>query len=173
VLTMSNNQLKEIPLEIGNCLKLKTLEVKNNPALTVPPAYIGPTKTAEYLMKFGEARKGDRRLDLSNRKLTGFPPEVTWVGKILRVLDLSNNTSVGAIPYSICELSALTALAADNRSFVGNTVWAVPLPVCLHRVLRVIDLSNNTSVGAIPYSICELSALTALAADDRLGVSKP
>ena len=123
VLTLSKNILREVPLSIGACKKLKTLELKDNPGLSIPPKYIvrqGPSKCAEYLVCFGAAMDGEHKLDLSQRKLTSFPPEVTWLGRALRSLDLSSNISIGTLPYIVCELSGLTALTVDSSKVWGR-----------------------------------------------------
>jgi hypothetical protein len=40
VLTLQNNLLKDVPLELGMCSELKNLETRENPDLKIPPGYV-------------------------------------------------------------------------------------------------------------------------------------
>ena len=175
VLTLSKNILREVPLSIGACKKLKTLELKDNPGLSIPPKYIvrqGPSKCAEYLVCFGAAMDGEHKLDLSQRKLTSFPPEVTWLGRALRSLDLSSNISIGTLPYIVCELSGLTALTVDSSkvwgritqglgfltalthlSLASNEIVSVPIGLGYATGLEKLVLEKNWTLRLPPREI--------------------
>lgn len=77
ILDLSHNNLKSLPSEIGELVKLEELYVNYNSLTGALPAEI---RKLELL----------RKLDASDNKLTGIPAEIGQMKKLER-LDLSNN----------------------------------------------------------------------------------
>ena len=115
---------------------------------------------------------GEHKLDLSQRKLTSFPPEVTWLGRALRSLDLSSNISIGTLPYIVCELSGLTALTVDSSkvwgritqglgfltalthlSLASNEIVSVPIGLGYATGLEKLVLEKNWTLRLPPREI--------------------
>lgn len=60
VITLQNNDLEDVPIELGLCPELKNVETKDNPNMRVPPPYVrsqGPGRVAEYLVRYGRSHR--------------------------------------------------------------------------------------------------------------------
>ncbi|KAH0782992.1 hypothetical protein KY290_002590 [Solanum tuberosum] len=90
-------------------------------------------------------------LNLANNWFSGYIPlNIGHVMTKLQVLDLSGNTFIGTIPYSITRVKQLLRLDLSDNHLSGKIPdWWYDL-----QQLQVIDLSGNNLSGTIPPSVC-------------------
>ncbi|KAG0578608.1 hypothetical protein KC19_4G036500 [Ceratodon purpureus] len=104
------------------------------------------------------------RLYLGGMQLNGSIPYGT-LGALsaLTVLDLSNNSLCGEIPYDIFTLSNLMYLGLSNNRFTGNLPWGVSN---LYQLMK-LDLAANLLSGSLPSSLGDLWSLKFLDLHDN------
>jgi Leucine-rich repeat (LRR) protein len=104
------------------------------------------------------------RVTLGGMQLNGSIPWGT-VGALssLAVLDLSNNSLSGDIPYDVFKLSSLMYLRLSNNKFTGSLPWAVST---LYQLME-LDLAGNLLSGTIPRTVGELGSLKFLDLHDN------
>jgi Leucine-rich repeat (LRR) protein len=118
-------------------------------------------------------------LSLSNRDLSGIPPEVllitesldqdekVWECLDLVKLDLSHN-SIAALPADIDRLAPLRQLILSN-----NRITTV-VPECFHlESLVMLDLSKNSLAGGFPAELGQLRCLLDLSVANNQLTSLP
>jgi len=100
-------------------------------------------------------------LDLSGCNLTGYIPRVIEKLTSLRVLNLSKNKMVGAIPWaSIKKLTSLRQLVLQREFQSTNRFDPGDMPpLSCFPSLRELDVSGCCITGEIPDSICQLVEL--------------
>ncbi|MGW2180621.1 leucine-rich repeat domain-containing protein [Streptomyces sp. NPDC001732] len=96
-------------------------------------------------------------LDLSGRKLRGFPEQLLAFPR-LRVLSLANNADLGALDARIGELTALEELDVSGTGLTG-----LPESIGALHNLRMLDVSGN-GFTELPDSLCDLGQLEVLRA---------
>eukprot|EP00961_Rhodomonas_salina_P289341 3909831-Rhodomonas_salina.1 len=171
VLSLAKNQLTDVPLELGDCREMKSIELKDNPDLQVPPVYVvqlGPSRVAEYFLKFGSSKHGERVLDLSKMKLRGFPMEITFLGRYLRRLELSGNATLHPIPYEIGELTRLEILNMEGCKIAGRLTQGFGLLTALTQV----SLASNELVS-VPIGLGNATRITNLNLDRNWTMRSP
>ncbi|XP_024625559.2 receptor-like protein Cf-9 homolog [Medicago truncatula] len=85
---------------------------------------------------------------LSNNNITSLPKWL-WKKESLQILDVSNNSLVGEISPSICNLKSLRKLDLSFNNLSGN------VPSCLGKFsqyLESLDLKGNKLSGLIPQT---------------------
>eukprot|EP00960_Hanusia_phi_P072776 767876-Hanusia_phi.AAC.5 len=170
VLSLSNNRLTQVPLEIGRCEKLKSLDLKDNADLAVPPEYIivqGPAKVSEYMLRYGAALSS-QNLNLAKLKLRGFPTEITWTGSFLTELDLSNNSEISELPYSISSLTSLRKLCIDKSNLNGRLTQG------LGHLTNLTHLSlKSNQISSIPIGLGRATELKTISLEKNLPLTLP
>jgi Leucine-rich repeat (LRR) protein len=118
-LNLSENNLKELPPEIGSLKNLETLMINNN-LLTVLPPEIGKLENLKYLILHGN-------------QITFLPPEM---GKLasLKIMSASYN-KLSALPKEIGALENLEILKINS-----NQITALPVEIGL--LANTINHSN-------------------------------
>ena len=122
-LSLSENNITEIPPEIGKFTNLRVLILSSNKLKTLPPEigkltnlemlYLDQNKITELPPEIGNL-VNLRQLYLERNKLTKLPPDI---GKLrnLQILNLSSNQLI-SLPSEIGDLSKLASLnVTDNK----------------------------------------------------------
>ncbi|GLT92099.1 hypothetical protein SLE2022_099560 [Rubroshorea leprosula] len=159
----NNNLSGEIPVSMRNCTALKTLDCGENELVGNIPSWIG-----HNLLDL-------RILSLHSNKFSGHIPRELCELNLLQVLDVANNRLSGSLPSCISNLSAMVYYV--NGSF-GNyiqyrtsdfieKVFLVMKGQFYEydrtlNLVRVLDLSNNSLSGDIPWEITRLQGLQSL-----------
>ena len=138
-LYLYNNQLTELPREIGNLTQLNRLILHGK--LTELPSEIGQLTQLTYLY-------------LHNNQLTELPREIGNLTQ-LTYLDLSNN-KLTQLPTEIGQLTQLTELNLTN-----NQLTQLPSEIGNLTRLNVLYLTNN-QLTQLPSEIGNLTQLTYL-----------
>jgi len=103
-LNIENNQLTELPKEIGNLTRLTSLNIKNN-QLTELPKEIGNLTS---LIWFG----------IENNQLTELPKEI---GNLTSLTSLNiKNNQLTELPKEIGNLTSLTWLGIENNKYTSK-----------------------------------------------------
>ncbi|KAJ4903478.1 receptor like protein 26 [Raphanus sativus] len=137
---------------------------------------ISPNSLSSYS---GILLKNLQKLDLSGCGITQFPNFLKSVYN-LEAVNLSNNNISGKVPEWLWKLSRLSVVALVNNSFTGfeGSVEALvnspisyldlalnhfkgPFPNPPHS-LKSLSAWNNSFIGSIPLSICNLSSIDLL-----------
>jgi Leucine-rich repeat (LRR) protein len=143
----SNNISGAIPESLSSCRMLRLLDAANNKLSgAIPAAVLSNLTSLESLL-------------LSNNFINGTLPST--VSSSLRVADLSSNMISGALPEELCSSgvsSALEELRLPDNLLTGT----VPGGLANCSRLRVIDLSINYLLGAIPQELGRLRDLEQL-----------
>jgi Leucine rich repeat len=149
-LNLKGNQLTEIPAEIGNLQKLSWLDLGGNQLTALPPA-IGDLKKLTTL-------------NCPENKLTTLPPAIGGLTNLHR-LDLEENQLM-ELPPAIGSLTNLTFLLLK-----GNQLTMLPSELCNLTNIRKITLLDNPV--NVPAEIAEagMEAILAHLSDrkDKLG----
>ncbi|CAN1344620.1 Receptor-like protein EIX2 [Linum perenne] len=146
-LRIQNNYLTgEIPLSLGNCSTLVSIDVGDNELEGNIPKWIG-----EKLSKMAI-------INLRGNKLTGDIPEELCHLQLLQILDLSHNFLSGNLPECIANFSALHYLNLSHNSLSGS----IPRELDAMASLESLDMSENQLSGAIPPGMASLTFLNHL-----------
>ncbi|XP_059070368.1 probable LRR receptor-like serine/threonine-protein kinase At4g36180 [Cryptomeria japonica] len=91
--------------------------------------------------------------DVSRNAFTGriastWPPD-------LQLLMVNNNSLVGNIPSSLCNLTHLEKLDLSNNKLNGS------IPSCFanYKIIQVLNLGHNRLDGSIPHGVCSSSLI--------------
>ncbi len=144
-LYLSYNQLTELPREIGNLTQLTNLDLSNN-KLTQLPNEIGNLTQLTQLY-------------LYNNQLTQLPSEIGQLTQLTK-LSLSNN-KLTQLPTEIGQLTQLTELYSGN-----NQLTQLPSEIGNLTQLTYLYLSNN-KLTQLPSEIGNLTQLTYLYLHDN------
>ncbi|KAM1597854.1 hypothetical protein PS2_032715 [Malus domestica] len=96
---------------------------------------------------------------LSSNKFQGSIPESICKASYLQVLDLSNNSLGGTIPWCLTEISRTLAVLNLRRNRLGGSV---PNRFPQHCSLKTLDLSGNQIAGLFPKSLANCTMLEVL-----------
>lgn len=147
---MNNNQLTEIPMQIGNCERLETLGIRNNHLQALPDS-IGQLTRLRWLTFEGNALrkipvslqslKGLVHLNFKSNRLTRIPKCLSKMPK-LRFVFLNNNRIDKMIPDQ--ELNELYFVRMLNLSDnpICSLAW-VKEHTKVGGTLQVINYLNN------------------------------
>ncbi|GKV21724.1 hypothetical protein SLEP1_g31678 [Rubroshorea leprosula] len=157
LLDISFNQLSgELPDCMASWSNLKILNLGHAHLFGKVPSSIGSLNMLETTSARLDWRKIGNLTYLllrSNNFYGDIPLQICQLTKMM-VLDFSNNTLCGNIPWCIHNMTALTRkenLVGAENEFAKNL-----------RNLRLIDLSSNNLTGEIPQQICSLFELMQL-----------
>ena len=139
-LDLDNNQLEDLPAEIGNLTNLTELYLRNN-QLKDLPAEIGNLTNLTLLI-------------LESNQLKDLPAEIVNLTNLTR-LDLDNN-QLEDLPAEIVNLTNLTGLYLAN-----NRLEDLPAEIVNLTNLTRLDLDNN-QLEDLPAEIVNLTHLTRL-----------
>jgi Leucine-rich repeat (LRR) protein len=166
-LDLSDNQLSQLPPEIGQLSSLQTLDLGNNQLSALPPE-IGNLSSLQMLDLLGNQLSalppeiGNlsslQMLDLGYNQLSKLPPEIGQLSS-LQTLDLGNN-QLSKLPPEVGNLSSLQMLDLGN-----NQLSKLPPEIGNLSSLQTLDLDHN-QLSALPPEIGQLSSLQTL---DLLG----
>jgi internalin A len=151
VLVLNKNRLVALPPEIGELFNLRTLELMHNRLIELP-SEIGKLTSLEDL-------------DIRNNELTLLPRQIGQLAS-LEELNLSFNR-LRAIPAEIGHLSLLMSLILAE-----NELAAVPAELGLLSSLKILNLSKNL-LASLPSEISRLSKLDRLVLSNNVLTSLP
>ena len=133
----NNNQIKDIPKEIGNLTNLQLLNLSNNDIKDIPKEIGNLTDLQE--------------LDLSNNKIEEIPKEI---GNLTNLLELNlNYNQIKEIPKEIGNLTNLLELYLMN-----NQIKEIPKEIGDLTNLQKLYLNDN-QIKEIPKEIGNLTNL--------------
>ncbi|KAJ6721367.1 LEUCINE-RICH REPEAT RECEPTOR PROTEIN KINASE EMS1 [Salix viminalis] len=132
----------EIPAQLSQCSKLKTLDFSINFLNGSIPAELGKLENLEQLIAWYNSLEGK------------IPPEL---GKCrnLKDLILNNNNLSGIIPVELFSCSNLEWISLTSNQFTGE----IPQEFGLLSRLAVLQLANNSLSGEIPTELGNCSSL--------------
>ena len=166
----------EIPEEIGNFDKLRTLSISGNLSGQFP-AKIFTITSLEYLSVVNYSGNTNLNFNLPttigqlsklkslylNNCLAGSIPETIGDVSNLQSLNLFNNKLSGQIPVSICNLTKLMELELSQNELGGN----IPDSIGKLNLLTKLQFAKNQLTGAIPTSIGNLTKLISLSVENN------
>ncbi|XP_010479221.2 PREDICTED: receptor-like protein 12 [Camelina sativa] len=143
-ISLSNNKIKgQVPEWLWRLPKLYTVDLSNN----YFSGFNGSLTTSPNIHI--------REVDLSSNAFQGslfIPPS-----KYLSYFSSSNNNFTGEIPLSICGLSSLEVLDLSNNSLHGSIPWCLET---LMSSLSDLNLHNNRLSGSLPEIFLNAKDLT-------------
>ncbi|KAI3917891.1 hypothetical protein MKW98_000125 [Papaver atlanticum] len=191
-LELGNNSLSgEIPVELGNCVKLALLDLSQNKLSGSLPTELGNLRQLQVMKLQSNKVSGGipnqisqmqnlSVLNISQNSLTGsIPSAISNLRGIVNV-NLQDNKLNGSIPDSFSNLEFLIELQLGKNRLSGNIPKMPPnLQIALNisrncfegtipetlgglRALEVLDISNNKFSGKVPEFLTELGSLTRL-----------
>ncbi|GLT28903.1 hypothetical protein SLA2020_038050 [Shorea laevis] len=158
-----NNFSREIPVSIRNCTALEILDFGENEL---------DGNISSWL---GYSLPNLKILSLHSNKFSGHIPKELCALNFLQILDLGHNNLSGSLPRCISNLSAM--VYSTNDSFGNNIKYKFgyfienAFLVMKGRILeydmtlnlvRILDFSNNSLSGDIPWEIASLHELQSL-----------
>lgn len=156
----------EVPLDLGNLLCLKTLDLSYNAIKGDLPAEVGNLTQLEELNLSNNKFVGSisltitklaklKRLDLQKNRFTIFPVEICQLQE-LAYLHLGNN-ELSALPGEVSQMSNLQSLYLDN-----NQLTSLPRGLDKTPKLEYLHASNNQIEGSLPEAIADMPNLVSL-----------
>ena len=133
-LSLRSMGLTSLPAEIGQLVKLFTLNISNNQIRALP-------------IEIGQLGKLCT-LDISLNQLRALPAEIGELGNLLS-LDVHNN-QLQVLPIEFCQLANLLFFRAS-----GNQIQALPEGFGRFVDLRILDIGNN-GLQVLPAEIGQL-----------------
>lgn len=147
VLQVSNNKLKEIPLEVYNLAEhLRNLDVSKNKI-----TFISDDITKLKFLK---------QLNLSSNLIQSLPDSLANLKK-LELINVSDN-SITSLPETFKNLNSLKQIFLNNNKFKQFPKQLLGL----HN-LEVVDLSNNKLVE-VPYGMSNLFAMELILSQNEI-----
>ncbi|CAA7016346.1 unnamed protein product [Microthlaspi erraticum] len=167
-LLIANNYISgTVPVELGECKSLKTIDLSFN-ALTGPiPKEIWTLPNLSDLVMWANNLTGGipdgicvdggnlETLILNNNLLTGSVPESISKCTNMLWISLSSNLLTGEIPVGIGKLESLAILQLGNNSLTGN----VPRELGSCKSLIWLDLNSNKLTGDLPVELANQTGL--------------
>ncbi len=162
VLDISYCNLKKIPSGLETLLKIKTLDLSNNPIGTMPilnaqrleNLNLSNCDLAQYPMEVEKCYSNLNTLDVSKNKIDSLPPCIVCMQK-LNYLDASNNL-FEKIPDALLKLKELTSLKISH-----NKIESIPLNMAHLAMLSGLDVSHN-KITDVPPTFINMANLTQL-----------
>ncbi|CAE5967108.1 unnamed protein product [Arabidopsis arenosa] len=165
---IANNYLSgTVPVELGKCKSLKTIDLSFN-ALTGPiPKEIWTLPNLSDLVMWANNLTGGipesicvdggnlETLILNNNLLTGSLPESISKCTNMLWISLSSNLLTGEIPVGIGKLEKLAILQLGNNSLTGN----IPRELGNCKNLIWLDLNSNNLTGNLPGELASQAGL--------------
>jgi len=144
-LSLTDNQIKELPIEIKNLINLRKIYLSNN-LLNVLPKEIGYLKNLEQIY-------------LAGNRLQKIPQEIGNLKNLVSIY-LENN-EISQIPNEIINLTKLEVLYLEN-----NQICNLPTELKGLSSLQLLNLSKN-NIRKLPIEIGKLSNLKRLFIDNN------
>lgn len=144
-LDLSNNRLRSLPPQIGNCRNLEVLNLENPDFPDSFKDLLEPDELAKRLSQNNLLRSlpqeigllaNLKELHLKNNKLQSLPDKIGELKK-LKILDLNNN-NLALIPPEIGHLKSLTGLHLGD-----NDIQSLPDEIGELPLLQALSLHNN------------------------------
>uniref|UniRef100_A0A1J3DI04 non-specific serine/threonine protein kinase n=1 Tax=Noccaea caerulescens TaxID=107243 RepID=A0A1J3DI04_NOCCA len=167
-LLIANNYLSgTVPMELGKCKSLKTIDLSFNALSGQIPKEIWTLPNLSDLVMWannltgtipeGVCVKGGNleTLILNNNLLTGPIPESISKCTNMIWISLSSNRLIGKIPNGIGDLAKLAILQLGNNSLSGN----VPHQLGSCKSLIWLDLNSNSLTGDLPGELASQAGL--------------
>lgn len=139
-LDLHNNNLSQIPKELGSLIKLKKLYLDNNQLCKIP-------SELRHLTRL-------QKLSLANNQLRQIPKEICQLTQ-LQYLGFSGN-QLKQIPMELCQMIELKSLNLSK-----NQLRQVPRNLGQLVQLQVLDCSDN-QLSEVPKELGQLAALLVL-----------
>lgn len=158
-LDLANNELAEIPSQIGKLRKLEALDLSRNPLHSLPVEMSSLTRLRSLKMwshRFGELPRcvvdlvSLEHLDISGCRLDSLPPELSRLP--LRTL-LSRFNVLTEFPEAVLRMPGL-----ENLDLTGNRLTELPKAIAGLKHLRSLGLSGNP-IRRLPKTFGELTLL--------------
>ena len=153
-LDLSDNELTELPPEIGQLSNLTELDLAYNQLTSLPPTIAQLTNLTE--------------LNLSGNQLTTLPPEISQLTHLKKLMlgDVFGGNQLTSLPPTISQLNNLTVLGLG-----GNQLIVLPSNI-EHLNLTTLDLRWN-QLNTLPPEIGYLTHLQKLYLDGNPLLSMP
>lgn len=156
----------EVPLDLGNLLCLKTLDLSYNAIKGDLPSEVGNLTQLEELNLSNNKFVGSisltitklaklKRLDLQQNRFSIFPVEICQLQE-LEYLHLANN-ELTDLPGEISQMSNLKSLYLDN-----NQLTALPAGLDKAPKLEYLHAAFNQIEGQLPQAIADMPNLVSL-----------
>ncbi|XP_010542476.1 PREDICTED: serine/threonine-protein kinase BRI1-like 1 [Tarenaya hassleriana] len=159
---IANNYLSGmVPVELGKCKSLKTIDFSFNALIGPIPKEIWTLPNLSELVMWANNLTGEipdgicvdggnlETLILNNNLLTGSIPESISRCTNMLWISLSSNRLTGKIPTGVGNLVNLAILQLGNNSLTGN----VPPELGNCRNLIWLDLNSNNLTGDLPSEL--------------------
>ena len=169
ILNLSNNNLTQLPVEIGHLTQLTTLNLSTN-KLTQLPVEIGQlTQLTTLHLSFNNLTNLSveigqltqlTTLNLMHNNLTQLPVEIGQLPQ-LTILYLSRN-KLTHLPVEIGQLTQLTTL-----TLYDNNITQLPVEIGQLIQLTTLYLHDNHYLTQLPVEIGQLTQLTTLHLSDN------
>ncbi|XP_010487090.1 PREDICTED: receptor-like protein kinase BRI1-like 3 [Camelina sativa] len=143
-LLIANNYLSgTVPVELGTCKSLKTIDLSFN-ALTGPiPKEIWTLPKLSDLVMW------------ANNLTGGIPNDICVDGGNLETLILNNNLLTGSIPESISKCTNMLWISLSSNLLTGE----IPVAIGNLEKLAILQLGNNSLTGNVPHELGKCKSL--------------
>ncbi|CAD5183944.1 unnamed protein product [Musa acuminata subsp. malaccensis] len=152
-LQLKNNSFSgELPLSLKNCIGLRFLDLAQNNFVGSITPWIGDNLQQLVVLR------------LRSNMFSGVIPWQLARFEKLQILDLANNNFSGSIPHNIGNLSTMRSTSQYNDFCYdeldvftkGQDLYYLK---CSIKLMKSMDLSNNSLTGEIPKGIGDLAGL--------------
>ncbi|XP_065035337.1 receptor-like protein 36 [Musa acuminata AAA Group] len=154
LLQLKNNSFSgEVPLSLKNCTNLWFLDLAQNNLVGSITLWMGENLRRQLVV-----------LRLRSNMFSGVIPWQLARFKRLQILDLANNNLSGSIPQNIGNLNTMRSTSQYN-DFCYDELDVFTKGQDLHylqcsiKLMKSMDLSNNSLTGEIPKGIGDLAGL--------------
>ncbi|XP_065035339.1 receptor-like protein EIX2 [Musa acuminata AAA Group] len=154
LLQLKNNSFSgEVPLSLKNCTNLWFLDLAQNNLVGSITLWMGENLRRQLVV-----------LRLRSNMFSGVIPWQLARFKRLQILDLANNNLSGSIPHNIGNLNTMRSTSQYN-DFCYDELDVFTKGQDLHylqcsiKLMKSMDLSNNSLTGEIPKGIGDLAGL--------------
>ncbi|CAH2053830.1 unnamed protein product, partial [Thlaspi arvense] len=167
-LLIANNYLSgTVPMELGKCKSLKSIDLSFNALTGTIPNEVWMLPNLSDLVMWANNLTGGipdgicvdggnlETLILNNNLLTGSIPETISKCTNMLWISLSSNLLTGKIPVGIGNLEKLAILQLGNNSLTGN----VPPELGNCKSLIWLDLNSNSLTGNLPAELASQTGL--------------